>query len=483
MADTTQPMSPEWWIRRLYTELRRRDQAVEKAREYYDGVHNLAFSSQKFRETFGGLFNAFADNWCEVVVDAAEERLNVLGFRVSPTEPNDDTTARDIWQRNEMDAQSQMAHQEALITGRAFGVVWVDRDGNAEITMEPSSRAIVDCHPKLTKQRRAGLRVWCDDDGYEHAELFLPKDVHLYRSVSKLGSSGMVDFGRTKWTVDEEPAKIGTTDGNGRMVNPFGVVPVIEFQNRPRSQSSRKAGPGVHSEIRSIMPLQDAVNKLIADMLTASESAAFPQRYATGWEFDTDPETGAALPPSFKQGAGTIWATESATAQLGQFMVADLGNFVKAIELVINHIAAISRTPPHYLSSSADRLSGESIKAAETGLVAKVKRKQVHFGEAWEELIRTAGIVEQNASLAGAFACETIWADPESRTEAEHIDAVSKKSALGVPQEQLWEDAGYSPSQIERMKAMAAAQALMAPPVIQQAPVGMGMARGGSVGA
>lgn len=464
-------MTPEMMIRRLYGELRRRATATEKARQYYDGIHNLAFSSQKFRETFGGLFNAFADNWCEVVVDAAEERLNVLGFRVSQTTPADDKTARDVWQRNEMDAQSQMAHQEALITGRSFGVVWVDKNEKAEISMETSSRAIVDCHPKLRSLRRSALRVWCDDDGYEHAELFLPDEVYLYRSASKLGTAGTVDYARTKWVVDDS-APTGLVDVNGAMKNPLGVVPVVELANRPRLQSSAKAGPGVHSEIRSIMPLQDAVNKLIADMLTASESAAFPQRYATGWEFDTDPETGAALPPTFKQGAGSVWATESQTAQLGQFMVADLGNFVKAIELIINHIAAISRTPPHYLSSSADRLSGESIKAAETGLVAKVKRKQVHFGEAWEEIIRLAGMVEKDQALAGAFACETIWQDPESRTEAEHIDAVSKKSAIGVPVEQLWEDAGYTPTAIERMKAMAASQALLAPPVIQSAPTG-----------
>ena len=40
---------------------------------------------------------------------------------------------------------------------------------------------------------------------------------------------------------------------------------------------------------------------------------------------------------------------------------------------------------------------------------------------------------------------ETIWADPEYRSESELADALVKRAAIGVPRQQLWEDAGYSP--------------------------------------
>ena len=126
------------------------------------------------------------------------------------------------------------------------------------------------------------------------------------------------------------------------------------------------------------------------------------------------------------------------------------------------HVASISRTPPHYLNASADRLSGESIKAAETGLVAKVRRRQGQFGAGWEEVMRIAGKIA-GTPLGDAQSLETIWADPESRTEAEH-DATLKKQALGVPQRQLWEDLGYTPEQIERFEAMRLDEALLSPP-------------------
>lgn len=54
---------------------------------------------------------------------------------------------------------------------------------------------------------------------------------------------------------------------------------------------------------------------------------------------------------------------------------------------------------------------------------------------------------------------ETIWTDPESRSEAEHTDSLLKKMSLGVPVRQLWEDAGYSQTQIDRFGDMLVAEA------------------------
>jgi hypothetical protein len=127
--------------------------------------------------------------------------------------------------------------------------------------------------------------------------------------------------------------------------------------------------------------------------------------------------------------------------------------------MLVQHVASQTRTPPHYFYLRGQFPSGESIKSAETGLVAKAKRKMRHFGEGWEEVIRLAFSV-MNDDRADIVDAETIWGDPESRSESEHIDAVVKKLALGVPQQQLWEDADYTPQQIDRFHAMLREQAL-----------------------
>lgn len=448
-------------LRKLHAELVGRRPVIEKAEAYYDGAHNLAFAGEKFLEAFGGLFHAFADNWCGVVVNAPEERMEVQGFRVNKS-TTADAGAKRLWEANELDLQSGMGHLDGLISGAFYVTCWQgDDEKTPEITVDSSTMTVVECHPKIRRRRTAALRSYVADDGYEHAELFFPEAVYLFRSQAKRTAGGMVDPGRARWVIEDQLDVRSDLDSSGKMANPLGVVPVVEFLNMPRLTISRRAGWAAHSELSSVMPLQDAVNKLVADMLVASEFAAFPQRHLTGYEPDDKigadgKPTGETLPPNFKSGPGKLWWLEEEGAKFGQFDAADLSSSVSSIELVVQHIASISATPPHYLRASADRLSGESIKSAESGLVAKVRRKTRGWGAGWEEVMRLAGKIANLPELAGAQQMETIWRDPETRTESEHVDAVSKKKDLDVPAPQLWEELGYTPEQIDRFPAMRA---------------------------
>jgi hypothetical protein len=454
---------PEKVLRKLHAELVRRRPWIERTQEYYDGAHNLAFAGQKFLEAFGGLFRAFADNWCGIVANSTEERLQVNGFRVNE-QPKADSTAKKLWEQSEMDLQSATGHLDGFISGSFFATVWPKDDAGEvpEITVESAALTIVECHPKIRTQRTAALRTYVADDGYEHAELFFPDEVYLFRSRTKR-AGGYVDPLRVHWQIEDQIDAAKNLEADGSMPNPLGKVPVVEFLNRPRLTRSARVGWGAHSELTSIMPLQDAVNKLVADMLVASEFAAFPQRHLTGYEPDeildpnTGKPTGATAEPSFVGGPGKVWWAQDPDAKFGSFPTAELGSYVEAVEMVVQHVASISSTPPHYLNASADRLSGESIKSAESGLVSKARRVQRAWGAGWEEVMRLAGNIAGETGLANASSMETIWRDPETRTEAEHIDALGKKAQmLNVPAPQLWEEAGYTPEQIARFPAMRA---------------------------
>jgi hypothetical protein len=226
------------------------------------------------------------------------------------------------------------------------------------------------------------------------------------------------------------------------------VVPVIPLYNNPTM-----LGDG-RSDLMPAIPLQDAINKEVADMLVASEFAAFQQRVITGLEVasDKDPATGENVPnKSMEQKAAVnrIWALENADAKVFSLPASDLGNYVKAIELLLQHLAAQTRTPPHYLLGQIVNVSGDALKAAETGLVAKVKRKQIDFSDSWEEAMRLALKLKGGSQPAKPMNAEAIWRDPEYRSEGEQVDAALKLRALGVPLEALWERTGASPQQVK----------------------------------
>jgi hypothetical protein len=433
---------PLWWVRQLEIKLDKDQPTLRRLDNYYEGRHRLAFATAKFRDAFGELFSAFADNWCDLVVDAVEERLGVQGFRLDDTEG--DSEAWRIWQANNLDAESQVAHTEALVHGRAYVSVWANDDDDATplITIEHPSEVIVAVAAANRRIRLAALKRYVDDDGYKRASLYTPEFLWKFRSEQKTRDDGSGMAAKTKWVPLE------LADEVWPLPNAMGVVPIVPLVNRRRLLND-----GV-SEIARVIPVQDAINKTVADMLVASEFGAAPQRYATGLSVPTNPVTGQALPDAFPNLVSRLWTSADAKTNFGQFPQTDLSNFVNAIEMLVQHIASQTRTPPHYFYLSGQFPSGESIKSAETGLVAKVRRKQRHFGETWEEVIRLGLLATGDIARAGVAHTETLWADPESRSESEHVDAIVKQKAIGIPDEALWEEVGKTPQQIERYRAI-----------------------------
>jgi hypothetical protein len=438
--------SADWWIARLDAELTLKQRSISVYEAYYDGRHPLAFATPKFRSAFGNLLREFADNFCPIIVDSVEERLDVTGFRMGSAEDGSaDADAWRIWQANGLDLESQLAHREALVAGSGYVTVWGGDDPSTPlITVESASQVVVAYAPGNRRVRLAAWKRWLEDDGYLYATLYLPDQILKFRSQGQYDTH--LATGHTVHWI-ERP-------GDPGMPNPLGVVPVVELRN-----NARILGPG-ESELAKITGLQDGINKLCLDLLVASEAAAFPARYATGLELDVD-DAGTPLPPPFQLGLDRLLVSESPETRFGTFEAADLQNYTRAIETMVQHIASQSRVPFHYfLINGGQAPSGESIRSAEAGLVSKVRRKQRSYGESWEEVMRLAFRVIGDDRRAAAVDAETIWASPETRTYGELVDGTLKESALGVPQEALWEKLGYSPVEIARFRTLRAEESL-----------------------
>jgi Phage portal protein, SPP1 Gp6-like len=421
--------------------LEHRQWDLEHYGAYYNGRHTRRFNSEKWAMAFGGQFRQFADNWCQLVVDAVEERLKVEGFRFGGEEADTDTW--DIWQRNFLDADSKMAHTAALVGGVSYALVWYDDDDKAEVKVESAQQVIVAYAAGDRRRRVAGMKRWLADDETVFATLYMPDYLWKFQAKSAGGSERPAPM-LGGW----EPREVG--DEPWPLPNPLDIVPIVPLINRPRLLPLGAIEGD--SEISQLIPLQDAVNAAQENLMVAAEYQAFRQRWVTGLDIPTDPETGQPIEP-FRAAIDRLFVAENPETRFGEFGQADLGQYVKQIEMYVQHIASQTRTPPHYFYLSGQFPSGESIKSAETGLVAKVRDKQVPFGEGWEEVMRLCHAVEDDDRALYARA-ETIWADPESRSEGEHVDATLKKKSLEVPWLQLMRDLGYSPEQIREMRAM-----------------------------
>jgi hypothetical protein len=439
MADMTPATALELLERRLDERWATRMSVPDR---YFEGDHPLRFATSKFREAFGGLLREMADNWCPLIVSSTVERLKVQGFRFGQEQGADDD-AWAIWQANGLDAESDMAHTEAVKLGEAYWLVAPPAPGTDVpiITAEHPSQMIVATAPGNRRVRLAALKRWADDDGYGYATLYLPDVLHKWRSKEKLRNGGQV-----QWVRRED-------DPGGR--NPLGEVPVVPLRNAPSMLS------GGRSDLAPAVPIFDAINKLCADMTVAAEYAAYRQRVMTGVEQPRD-ANGKPLP--IELGVSRLFTVEAPDAKVFDLAASDLKNYVQAIEMWVQHLAAQTKTPPHYLLSSMVNASGDALSVAESGLVSKVRDKMVTFGEGHEEAMRLAFKAVGDEKKATAMDAETLWRDPERRSYAQVVDAATKMKQVGLaPDEILWEEIGWSPQKIARAKTMQIADSLFNP--------------------
>lgn len=447
------PMTPEAaasTLERLAAELDRRRTDVETLDEAYRGKHKLTFASKDFQEFFSGRYERFSDNWCGVVADAPHERLEITGIRLGE---KDDADLFDAWRRADADQGSDLAMLDAIVAKRSFALVWGDRDGQPVITFEHPSQAIVSYDPE-TRERVAGAKVWSDDD-FDYATLYLPDEVWKFQRARVKRDDMLEQLPGPMLTGGWTPR------AEGRILNPLGKVPLVEWQNRPRLLGDP------HSDIEDVLGWQHAINLLWAETFAVSDEATIGARLIVGAERPVTPildEAGNVVgerPVDVKKWNRDRYGwLEDPNAKVHEFKPAALEPFTKVVEIAVGHVAAQSRTPAHYLlvGGTIANVSGDAMKALETGLVKRTQEKTQHFGRAARDVFELIALVRDDAAKADAVRAGTVlWKDVENRSDAQLADAALKDAQIGLPLEYILEKRyNLPPPEIKRVMDMRA---------------------------
>jgi SPP1 Gp6-like portal protein len=436
----------------LEMELTQRQEWVQRADDYYRGRHPLRFASEDFREYFAKRYDGFSDNWVPVVADSPVERLTVQGFR--PYGGDIDKESWRVWQVNALDADSQLGFLASVNASRSYVLVWGDPDDADTpcVTFEDAAQAVVGYYPGSRYRRRAALKRW-QDGNTEYCTLYTADELWKFqRALSRIEKSPAMaafDEQANEWLPRD------TAEPNPQR-NPMDMVPMVELPNRPML-----AGPPV-SDVAPVIPLQDAVNLLWAHLFTGSDYASLQQRYLLGADRPTEPvydddgkqigEREVDLKQFMKD--RILWVEgEGVTA--GSWPAADLASFSDVIETAIGHLAAQTRTPQHYLIGKMANLSSDALIAAEAGLIQRTKEKQLWFGQALREMWRLVALAQNDTAKAEACrAGEVLWADTESRSQAQLTASLVALKSIGWPFEDLAMRYGLTPTQVSDLMEM-----------------------------
>lgn len=375
---------------------------------YATGTQSLAFLAPEAKDALGNRLTRMASNIPRLAVDAIASRLEVIGF-----------TGVDIWDdwlSAQLDQLSPIAHREALTFGSAYVIVWARPDGRLRVTVESSKQVAVLRSPE-TGSVVAAVKRWCNT-------------VHGKSETWAV----MYEKDRiTRWRSDHIDATASFSLVSV-IENPLDWVPVVQLKN-----TSRLLDDFGSSEIDDLIPLVDALNKVLADMMVTSEFVGRPRRWATGIELvqqdvldDEGNPTGEVETVSPVPEGDRLVTAENEQSKFGQLAAADLAGYEAAARVLLGQIMAVTSIPPHALGVTFQMpASAEAIMCASAGIAEKASARAAVFGRAWEDVARLVVAVRDGVDPSSVDA-RVQWAPFTDQSIGVLADAAVKLHQTGL---------------------------------------------------
>ena len=391
---------------------------------YYRGDQVLRFMVDRV----DGSVMGFRSNLARVAVNAVAERIWLRDVTALVRGRDCSERARKLVQDCDLPMLLQSIVTDMLAVGSAYLIVWVGADGRPVVTGESAEQVAVERDP-VTRGVTGAVKRWQVKDANgvlieEHVVNYGPdKIVHLVR--------------------DEQAGKLRFVNS---VPNPLGVVPVVPLINIERIHDD--VGTSV---VDDLAPLLDALNKLIVDMMTTSESVARPKRWATGVNLDDDEVDGFIADGGFTadgideavevmdegvrapfRDADDMWVSEQAEAKFGQLPGADMTGYQTAVDLIMQQIMAVTSLPAHMVGiTTANPSTAEALRASEVALSSTAASRVRVVNRPVEWAVRLLIAIDAGVS-PDEVEVEVSWADTATRSVAQAADAAVKLAGENI---------------------------------------------------
>ncbi|WP_124712694.1 phage portal protein [Mycolicibacterium nivoides] len=371
---------------------------------YFEGVSPLSFLSREAKVALRN-FDQLSSNLCRTAVVSLQERLRLSGV--------EGADVWDLFEYSDLDQLAAQVHRDALLYGVGYVLCWTDVNGKPRATVEhPHQVAII--RDPVTRQIVSAVKRVRTKQTTEVWVYFADRVEHWTANTPSAGSAGYE-------LVETVPHGLG-------------VVPVVAIGDDDE--------PSVIDDLTTI---QDAINKLLLDMMVASEYAGRPRRYASGIELtekpvvdddgnpvlddDDQPVTEAVNP--FPE-TNRMMISEDAGSRFGALPAADLKTFESGVHVLISQAMMVSGLPAHYVGLLQDSVtSADALRAAEAALVARAEARQRQYGVGWEQVARLLVAIRDGVDPDTVIA-RVVWSPADTRSQAQEADYAVKLYSAGI---------------------------------------------------
>lgn len=377
--------------------------------------------------------------WLGLVVTAVVQALYVEGYQAKDS---DDAEAWKWWQANKLDGRQIAVHEAATAYGYAHSLVL---PGTDDLTgedmpvirgMSPRQLQAFWLDPATDDWPAFALRC-------ESAKVSLPRQGDVDGWLVTLYD----DEKAWRFHADKELKNVEYVEYEEHEV---GVVPVVRFANR-LDLEGRADG-----EVDPFVAVAGRIDQTVFDRLVVQRFASWKVRTIAGMStpelLDNETQAEYEARTKLKLMVDGILVASDPDTKFGVLAETPLEPFVKAMDADVRTLAAVSQTPPHHLLGQMANLSAEALAAAESSLMRKVQQRRHSLGESWEQTLELATVVMGQTPDRAA---QVRWADTESRSLAQAVDALTKLKDIGVPVELLLEKVpGWTQQDVDRATAI-----------------------------
>lgn len=355
--------------------------------------------------------------WLGLVVTTLAQTLYLEGVDSDTQDTGDAARFWEPWQRNRMAERQIALHREAIAYGAAYTAVQA-------VQADTGIRARIDCWSP-----REAIALYEDPAADNYPQVFM-----RHRRLDDKSDEYQLWDAWNIWTWRKDDGawtctgckEHGASDANG---DP--VCPIVRYCNQ-RDLQGRVPG-----EVEPYIRMASRLNKDNYDRLLAQHYNSWKVRTATG--LDMSQLTEAERDEKKLQMEQATILTGGLDVKFGSLPETDLANIVAAKTSDVEELAAVSQTPTTAFGKMTN-VGDAGIEESRAGFYAKRNERRRAFGVAHMDTLRLAASTEGRTEDASNFHLIPKWADTDTRTLSQAVDALGKAvQMLNVPDQLVWD--------------------------------------------
>lgn len=401
--------------------------------DYDEGRHRYPFASDAFKRDYMWVLEHARENMCPAVIHSFTDLIRIDAWAGTNVK-----RAAEVDEQVKVRRTVNLAAREAHRAGDGYVLAWPDSKGVWRPWYHQATQVAYKTADDDPDTFEWVAKIWVTPGNVGRVNVYYKATVERWATTGKVRHD---DKTAPTWPTNENAwAEHSDADGASVLEHDRGRVPWVHLAQNPTAQGGRG-----RSVLHDVIPLQDALNKSLADLIVGGESFARPLRALMN--YDPKPQLN---PATGKYEAPVLRYDPTRQSILGihgpgplqQLDPPDATKLIAVQEAFVNKIGRVAGIPPTDIMPEIGNVpSGAALRLLSNRRTNAVRDFHDDNTHAITDLMELLGVPDVYPE----------WADPAPMDDTERLEIAQQRVDLGYPFEEVLPALGEDPEDIKRI--------------------------------